>query len=80
MCNLIEQKENIQQLSDIDFDVYFSRPLASLKTLEEDGLCILNKNFIQVTDRGRYFLRNIAVEFDRYKPTNQTERMFSRTV
>lgn len=55
--------------------------LHRLREMENDGLVIINDNHLQVTEKGRTFVRNIAMAFDlrmiRHLP--QT-RIFSMTV
>ncbi len=62
------------------FDEYFSQAIAGLTPLAADGLCILGKSMITITDRGRYFLRNIAAQFDAYLPATQEGHMYSRAI
>jgi oxygen-independent coproporphyrinogen-3 oxidase len=55
--------------------------LARLQDLVKDELIILENNQLQVTDLGRAFLRNIAVQFDTaYWEKQSEEKMFSRSV
>jgi oxygen-independent coproporphyrinogen-3 oxidase len=53
----------------------------NLREMENDGLIILNDNLLKVTEKGRTFVRNIAMAFDlrmnRHKPES---RIFSMTV
>ena len=55
---------------DIFFHRYFKEELSSLYDLESDGLITLSEYGFSVTDKGRIFLRNIAMKFDAY--FNQT--------
>ena len=55
--------------------------LKQLKEMQKDGLVELDSNFLQVTEKGRPFVRNICMAFDmrmrRKKPETQ---LFSMTV
>lgn len=53
-----------------------------IRELAEDGLLIRTNEGIQVTERGRLFLRNAAMVFDGYieEHTFQNRRAFSKTV
>lgn len=63
----------------IDAYYYFQDELKNLKPLQKDGLLIQLPDEIYITNKGRYFLRNIAMVFDTYlKPENQ--KRFSKTV
>ena len=55
---------------DIFFHRYFKEELSSLYDLETDGLIQISDHGFLVTDKGRIFLRNIAMKFDAY--FNQT--------
>ncbi len=62
-----------------DFPVYFSRELAALAPLIEDGLVALGRDGIEVTPPGRLLVRNICMVFDRYLSQAMGYK-FSRTV
>jgi oxygen-independent coproporphyrinogen III oxidase len=53
---------------------------SALQPLEKDSLVRLNAESLQVTDKGRVFLRNIAVVFDAYVRTASIKPVFSRAV
>jgi oxygen-independent coproporphyrinogen-3 oxidase len=54
--------------------------LARLAPLAADGFVDLTQGAIQVTDIGRFFLRNICMEFDTYLGRGATGPRYSRTV
>ncbi len=55
--------------------------LESLKEMEADGLVVLSKNSIKITDEGRAFTRNVAMTFDLRMMRNKPEtRIFSMTI
>ena len=54
-------------------------PIQALRPLEADGLVTIADGGISVTDIGRFFLRNIAVQFDRYM-THADKKMFSKAI
>lgn len=56
--------------------------LEKLKPCEEDGLVTVNETGIRITDKGRYFVRNVAMVFDAYldQDTGSGKPVFSRTV
>ena len=61
------------------FTQYFARELERLRPLAADGLVDLEGEHIDVTPRGRLFLRNLAMVFDAYLPAQGAEG-FSRAV
>ena len=79
MCNLGLQYSAMSEKLGIDFQHYFRNELQSLDDLENDGLVQRHVAGIEVTERGRLFIRNIAMRFDAYLP-RQTERRFSKTI
>jgi oxygen-independent coproporphyrinogen-3 oxidase len=79
MCNMTVSKREVEELFDIPFDEYFAEPIQALRPLEADGLVTIADGGISVTDIGRFFLRNIAVQFDRYM-THADKKMFSKAI
>lgn len=59
---------------------YFSEEWSRLDQLENDGLIIQLTNEIQITTRGRLFLRNIAIVFDAYLTPDKQSQRYSKTV
>ncbi len=85
MCTGQIDKREVERLFGIAFEEYFAEAIASLVPLASDGLCTINSEIIMATDRGRYFLRNIAATFDTYlnakQPNTQLpSNMYSRAV
>ena len=55
--------------------------LIQLKEIEKDGLIIIQKNGIQVTDTGKPFIRNICMAFDlRLRRKAPKTQLFSMTI
>ena len=66
MCDLSLTKAAIESRWKINFDEYFADSLRGLEPLQADGLVEADQNEIRVTNLGRLFLRNIAMNFDAY--------------
>jgi oxygen-independent coproporphyrinogen-3 oxidase len=69
MSLICELKLDIPECSrrfGIDFFITFHNELLAMRAMEEDGLLRMNAQEIQVSDRGRPFLRNICMLFDAY--------------
>ena len=64
----------------IDFADYFAAALDHLVPLLEDGLVRFTPRRMLVTARGRLFLRNIAMCFDRYLEQAAPVQQFSRAI
>ena len=58
----------------------FGSVLPNLKPLEADGLIRLRTDGLDVTDLGRLFIRNVAMEFDAYLERESGAPAFSQTV
>jgi len=79
MCDLSLNFNELSRKHGINFAEYFGRELASLGDLEMDGLICPTSLGLEVTPKGRFFIRNIAMRFDAYLP-KETERRFSKTI
>lgn len=66
MCHYRLQFESLDQAWGIDSRNDFAEELASLNTMQDDGLVIIDEEGIRVTGRGRLLIRNIAMIFDQY--------------
>lgn len=84
MCNMYVDRTAIEIRFEIDFQEYFARELTELAAPAgpiADGLLNVTPECLEVTPRGRLFVRNICMAFDRYLPARQEGRpVFSRTI
>ncbi len=62
----------------IDFHTVFASEMAEMRRYEELGLVECTPEWLQVTERGWYFVRAIAMVFDRYLQSSQERNRFSR--
>lgn len=58
--------EAMNQHWGIDSKHYFATELQDLRDLEQDGLIEVGQNSIQITPKGRFLSRVVAMRFDRY--------------
>ena len=66
-----------------DWDMVYAMCLEELEKLEQDGLVSISGYEVQVTPRGRNFIRNICSAFDLYlqkSKINNTKKMFSNAI
>lgn len=75
MCQMKIDKNDFLQRFGVEFDRYFENGVSGLQQLLDDGLLESCDHGYKVSESGRYFLRNIAMCFDRY---NQTSERFSK--
>ncbi|MEE8107583.1 MAG: oxygen-independent coproporphyrinogen III oxidase [Gammaproteobacteria bacterium] len=64
----------------IDFRRKFATEIAALEKLDEDGLVELHADYLQVTGKGRFLLRSIAMVFDAYLQHGDNRKRFSKIV
>lgn len=72
--------ESIEVAHLIDMRSYFARELEQLKPLAESGLIDIESDGISVTPLGWYFVRAIAMVFDKNLQTDQALQRFSRII
>ena len=64
-----------------DLATHFARELEELKPLAEQGFCELRGRRVDVTPRGRLFLRHLAMVFDEYLRKKKADGpRFSKTI
>jgi len=80
MCQGRLQYESIESSYLIDFKTYFSKELDALQSLVSDGLVEVEDNAIQVTSLGWFFVRGIAMLFDRYLQSDKNRTKFSKII
>lgn len=80
MCQGEVQFEPMEQAWLIDFRKYFSPELEQLEAMAEQGLVLLGSEGIKVTSMGWFFVRGIAMVFDRYLQADRNRARFSRII
>ena len=80
MCQGQVSLESIELAYLIDFKSCFGTELTALQTLAEQGLVLVDDTGIQVTSMGWFFVRAIAMVFDRYLQTDRTRARFSKII
>jgi oxygen-independent coproporphyrinogen III oxidase len=79
MCRFALDKSAVERRHGIDFDRHFAAELRSLEPLARDGLVELSPDRLEVTQRGRFVVRNVAMAFDAYLRA-QPSALYSRTI
>lgn len=80
MCQGSLQYESIELAYLMDFKTYFASELEALKELENTGMVVLEDTGLQVTDFGWFFVRAVAMLFDRYLQTDRNRARFSKII
>ena len=78
MCQGQLDFESIELGYLIDFKHYFSAELEMLCGLQTQGLVEVSDTGLQVTAAGGYFVRSVAMVFDRHLQADRTRARFSR--
>lgn len=78
MCQGECQFESIELAHLIDFKQFFAGELNALEELAAQGLVKLDARGIEVTAQGWFFVRAVAMVFDRYLQADRTRSRFSR--
>jgi oxygen-independent coproporphyrinogen-3 oxidase len=78
MCQGQLQFESINVSWLIDCNTYFAREMQALEDLQQQGLVHLSDTGIEVTAMGWFFVRAVAMVFDRYLQQGRSHAQFSR--
>lgn len=80
MCHGQLQFESIELAHLVDFRSYFAKEMESLHALVEQGMVVVDDSSIQVTAQGWFFVRAVAMVFDRHLQTDRTRAQFSKII
>ena len=80
MCQGQVLFESIELAWLLDFREYFSSECEALEDLAAKGLVTMDDTGIQVTAMGWYFVRAVAMVFDRYLQADRNRAKFSRII
>jgi oxygen-independent coproporphyrinogen-3 oxidase len=80
ICTLGVDFGTVEDEWNIDVRGHFADALAQLEEPVSDGLVHISDAGLEVTPRGRFFLRNICMPFDAYLTASGGRPVYSRTV
>jgi oxygen-independent coproporphyrinogen-3 oxidase len=80
MCQGHLQFEAINLAWLIDFKTLFANEMAQLEDMQVQGLVQLSETGIQVTGMGWFFVRGVAMVFDRYVQADRNRSRFSKII
>jgi oxygen-independent coproporphyrinogen-3 oxidase len=72
--------ESIELAHLIEFRRYFATEIEVLDKLQEQGLVSVSETGIQVTTMGWFFVRAVAMVFDKYLQSDKTRARFSKII
>jgi oxygen-independent coproporphyrinogen-3 oxidase len=64
----------------LEFRSYFAKELEAVEALIEQGLVTMDDTAIQMTDKGWFVARAVAMVFDRHLQTDRTRAKFSKII
>jgi oxygen-independent coproporphyrinogen-3 oxidase len=80
MCHGELRYESIELSYMVDFKEYFSHELTLLKEKESTGMLVMEEDGFKVTETGWFFIRAIAMVFDRYLQVDTNRARFSKII
>ena len=84
MCDGVVDYDKVSEQFHVYFEDYFHDEILSLKQLSNDDLIQFTQTGFKVSDRGRFFLRNISMVFDVYlrkiSLQNVSQTSYSKTL
>jgi oxygen-independent coproporphyrinogen-3 oxidase len=80
ICHFRLDFGQIEEMYVNDFQRYFFNEMKEIKAMEKDGLLSLDDEKIEVTQIGRFFIRNICSVFDKYFNRDAQITQFSKMV
>ena len=78
MCQGDIYFDTIEETYLIDFASYFEKELLELTSLEDCGLLRIHRRSLEVTEQGWFFVRAVAMVFDRYLAASRSREQFSK--
>ena len=79
-CNFYLDTESVGDHFELSFNDYFKSELEALHPMVDDGLLKINPHSLEVSQLGRYFIRNICMKFDRYLAKENPVNRYSKTI
>ncbi|MBP8270702.1 MAG: oxygen-independent coproporphyrinogen III oxidase [Sphaerotilus sp.] len=80
MCHGRLSFESVALAHLIDVRQYFAPELEALRALADEGLVTLDADGLEVTPLGWYFVRSVAMVFDRYLRADARRERFSKVI
>jgi oxygen-independent coproporphyrinogen-3 oxidase len=80
MCHGRVSFESVELAHLVDFKRSFAHEMAALAELRDAGFLTMDEDGFEVTATGWYFVRTVAMVFDRYIQADQTRERFSKVI
>jgi oxygen-independent coproporphyrinogen-3 oxidase len=80
MCQGSVLFESVELAHLVDFKQYFAAEMESLVTMQGQGLLTIDDTGIHVTELGWFFVRGVAMVFDKYLQADKNRARFSKII
>jgi oxygen-independent coproporphyrinogen-3 oxidase len=80
MCQGSVLFESVELAHLIDFKTYFAAEMEKLSDMQAQGLVVLDESGVHVTELGWFFVRGVAMVFDKYLQADRTRARFSKII
>ncbi len=80
MCQGSVLFESVELAHLVDFKQYFAAEMESLAAMQEQGLLTIDDTGIHVTELGWFFVRGVAMVFDKYLQADKNRARFSKII
>lgn len=80
MCQFELDFNDVSSKYNIKFEEYFAPELIELNEISDLGLIKLELDKFEVTNKGRFLIRNVAKVFDKYLRHNQDNKRYSKVI
>jgi oxygen-independent coproporphyrinogen-3 oxidase len=80
MCQGRVLFESVELAHLVDFKTYFATEMQALAAMQDQGLVILDESGVQVTELGWFFVRGVAMVFDKYLQADMNRARFSKII
>lgn len=80
ICHFRLSKKEVEAEYHINFNEYFRLELELLKPFIEDGLVVESIGYVEVTRKGKLFIRNICMTFDSYFNEVKKSQSYSKVI
>ncbi len=80
MCQGSVLFESVELSHLVDFKQYFAPEMETMASMQEQGLLTIDDSGIHVTELGWFFVRGVAMVFDKYLQTDKNRARFSKII
>ena len=80
MCQGSVLFESVELSHLVDFKHYFASEMETMASMQEQGLLTIDDSGIHVTELGWFFVRGVAMVFDKYLQTDKNRARFSKII